>query len=342
MRAPVFGAATTDLYATAIDMCAWAEQHGCLAAVLCEHHGSPDGYLPAPLVLASAVAARTQHLPINVVAVVPLYDPVRLAEEMAVVDIISRGRVSYTLGLGYRPEEYEHFGRNIRARGRIADESVGLLRRLLAGEQVVHQGRRIVVTPQPATPGGPTLMWGGGSVAAARRAGRYGLPLLGNAKVQGMQEAYQAACIDHGHEPGPALLPDRDTPSVCFVADDVDKAWQELGEYLLHDARSYSEWNPENEASAGISRAGTVAELRATSQSHRIYSVAEAVERMRGGEMLNLSPLCGGLPPRRAWPYLERIGEVAKPEVAAAIGASSAGGLGDTLTELIPNAGTSK
>ena len=55
MRAPAFGAASTDLYATAIDMCAWSEQHGCLAAVLCEHHGSPDGYLPAPMILASAV-----------------------------------------------------------------------------------------------------------------------------------------------------------------------------------------------------------------------------------------------------------------------------------------------
>ena len=125
-----------------------------------------------------------------------------------------------------------------------------------------------------------------------------------------------------------ALLPDRDTPSVCFVADDVDEAWDELGEYLLHDARSYAEWNPDNETSAGISHAETVAELRATSQSHRIYSVTEAVERMRGGEMLNLSPLCGGLPPRLAWPYLKRVGEVVMPEVAAAKGATSAGGLG--------------
>ena len=342
MRAPAFGAASTDLYATAIDMCAWAEQHGCLAAVLCEHHGSPDGYLPAPMILASAVAARTENLPLNVVAVLPLYDPVRLAEEMAVVDIISNGRVSYTLALGYRQEEYEQFGKDFARRGAIADENVDLLRRLLAGEEVVHQGRHIVATPRSVTSGGPLLMWGGGSVAAARRAGRYGLGLLGNAKVEGMQEAYETACREHGHEPGAALLPDRDTPSVCFVADDVDDAWRELGEYLLHDARSYSEWNPDNETSAGISHAETVAELRATSQSHRIYSVSGAVERMRGGEMLNLSPLCGGLPPRLAWPYLKRIGEVVMPEVATAKGATSAGGLGDTLTSLLPHAEVSK
>jgi alkanesulfonate monooxygenase SsuD/methylene tetrahydromethanopterin reductase-like flavin-dependent oxidoreductase (luciferase family) len=318
MRAPEFGAATTDLYATAIDMCAWADERGCLAAVLCEHHASPDGYLPTPLVLASAVAARTSRLPINVVAVLPFYEPVRLAEEMAVIDIISNGRVSYTLGLGYRPEEFEHFGKRVRDRGRIADENLPLLRRLLTGEEVLHEGRRIVVTPRPVTPGGPMLMWAGGSVAAARRAGRYGLGFLANGNVPGMAEAYETACRERGSEPGPTLLPDRDTPSVCFVADDVDPAWEELGPHLLHDARAYAEWNPGNETSAGVSEARTVGELRATSRSHRVFSVADAVDWIRRGQMLNLSPLCGGLPPDIAWRYLERVAESVQPEAAKA------------------------
>ena len=76
------------------------------------------------------------------------------------------------------------------------------------------------------------MMWGGGTLAAARRAGRYGLGMLGNANVPGMQEAYEAACRKHGHRPGPTMLPDRDHPSVVFVADDVDQAWTELGEHL--------------------------------------------------------------------------------------------------------------
>lgn len=318
MRAPAFGASTADLYAAAIEMCSWAEQHGCLAAVLCEHHGSPDGYLPTPMILASAVAACTEHMPIKVVAVVPLYDPVRLAEEMAVVDIIGNGRVSYTIGLGYRPEEFEHFGKSVRDRGRIADENVALLRRLLAGEEVLHEGRHIVVTPRPVTPGGPPLLWGGGSLAAARRAARYGLGLLANGRVPGMAEAYEAACRERGSEPGPTLLPYRDTPSVCFVADDGDQAWEELGPHLLHDARAYAEWNQGNETSAGISDAQTVDELRATSRSHRVFSVADAVEWLCRGEMLNLSPLCGGLLPDIAWPYLRRVAETVLPEVAMA------------------------
>ncbi len=165
-------------------------------------------------------------------------------------------------------------------------------------------------------------MWGGASLAAARRAGRYGLGLLANGGEPGMQEAYESASREHGTSPDPILVPDRDTPTAVFVADDVDRAWDEIGEYLLHDARMYAEWNPDNETSAGISSANDVAELRETSKSHRILSVAEAVERVSAGEMLNLSPLCGGLPPDLAWPYLKRVGEVVLPEAAQASGAA--------------------
>lgn len=184
MRDPEWAAAPTDLYAAAPEMSAWAEEHGGLAAVLCEHHGSEDGYLPSPFLLASAVAARTQRLALSLILILPFYETVRLAEDMAVLDIISNGRASYILALGYRPEEFEHFGVPIKKRGRVCDEKLALLRRLLAGETVIEDGRRITVTPRPLTPGGPGLMWGGGTLAAARRAGRYGLGMLGNANAR--------------------------------------------------------------------------------------------------------------------------------------------------------------
>ena len=110
MRAPSWGAPPAALYAAVPEMCAWAEDHGGLAAVFCEHHGSEDGYLPSPFLLASAVAARTQRLALSLILILPFYEPVRLAEDMAVLDIISGGRASYILALGYRPEEFEHFG----------------------------------------------------------------------------------------------------------------------------------------------------------------------------------------------------------------------------------------
>src|SRR5436190_6075021 len=171
MRAPTTGAPATDLYRTALDMAAWAESRGCLSAVVCEHHTSEDGYLPAPLLLAGAMAARTTTLPIMVaVVILPLYDPVRLAEEMAVLDVMSAGRVSYVAAIGYRPVEYEMFGVDFHRRGRIADEKLDVLLRAKTGAPFEHDGRRIQVTPTPVSPGGPAVFWGGGSMAAARRA----------------------------------------------------------------------------------------------------------------------------------------------------------------------------
>ncbi len=316
MRAPAWGGAPAELYAAVPEMCAWAEDHGGLAAVLCEHHGSEDGYLPAPLMLAPAIAARTQRLALSLILLLPFYDPVRLAEDMAVLDILSNGRASYILALGYRPEEFEQFGVSMRTRGRLVDEKLGLLRRLLAGETVVQDGRSMTVTPRPLTAGGPGLMWGGGTVAAARRAGRYGLGMLGNASVPGMREAYETACRENGFEPGAVFLPERNTPSVTFVADDVDQAWAELGEHLLHDSRAYAAWNPGDTTTAGFTHAESADELREISASHVIIDVPEAISRVRDGKVLNLSPLCGGLPPEIAWRYLKRVGEVVLPEAA--------------------------
>ena len=172
MRAPAWGAPPVALYAAVPEMCAWAEDHGGLAAVFCEHHGSEDGYLPSPFLLASAVAARTQRLPLSLILILPFYEPVRLAEDMAVLDILSGGRASYILALGYRPEEFEHFGVALRDRGRLADEKLALLRRLLAGETVIQDGRRITVTPRPQTAGGPGLTWGGGTCGGGATGGQ--------------------------------------------------------------------------------------------------------------------------------------------------------------------------
>ena len=94
------------------------------------------------------------------------------------------------------------------------------------------------------------------------------------------------------------------------MAEDVDAAWEEIGLYLLHDAMAYSEWNPDNQVSANITTAKTVDELRRTSSSHVILSVDEAKQRLAGGEVFNLSPLCGGIPPEIAWPYLKRFAEM--------------------------------
>jgi alkanesulfonate monooxygenase SsuD/methylene tetrahydromethanopterin reductase-like flavin-dependent oxidoreductase (luciferase family) len=317
LRAPATGAPTTDLYRAAIEMAAWSESHGGLATMLCEHHAASDGYLPAPVPMAAAIASRTTTMPIVIaVVLLPLYDPVRLAEEMAVLDIISNGRVSYVGGVGYRPEEYEMYGVDMHRRGAIAESHLAFLLQAIKGEPFEYEGRRVHVTPPPVTPGGPTISWGGGTVAAARRAGRYGLDFFAQKDGDDLRVAYEEESRKHGHEPGNCILPARDAPSTIFVADDVDRAWEELGPYLMHDVLSYAEWNQNTKDTSSLSFVSTAEELRAENASHRIFSVDEAIEFARAGGLLGLHPIIGGLPPEIAWRYLEIVADKVMPALA--------------------------
>lgn len=307
MRAPASGAPATELYGAAIDMCAWAETRGALMAVLSEHHGTDDGHLPVPHILAAAIAARTKHLAILLAAVpITFWDPVRLAEEISVLDNISKGRVSYAFGIGHRTAEYEHFGVDVAGRGKLADESLELLRRLLTGQPVDRDGRRIQVTPAPATPAGPYMLIAGGSKAAARRAAKFGLGFISQTESPALKDFYEAECRASGHEPGVIQFPAPDAPTTVFVADDVDAAWDELGKYLLHDAMTAASYRHGDDSVASISRAETVAALRETPGPYRIFTINEAAAYIRRGRPLPLLPLCGGTPPDIAWPYLER------------------------------------
>ena len=306
-----------DLYAAALDMAQWAEGRGCMSVVVSEHHMSDDGYLPSPTVLAGAMAARTSTVAITVAALVlPLYEPVRLAEEMVVLDIVSGGRMLFVAALGYRPAEYEMHGVDFARRARVADEKLGVVLRAKTGEAFTLEGRRVQVTPAPITEGGPAVMWGGGSVAAARRAGRHGIGFFAQASDPALRVAYEHAARQGGHEPGLCVLPPPDAPMTVFVADDPDRAWHELGPDLLHDARSYAEWNRGDTGTASLSFAPTVEVLRAERASHQILSVDEAVAHVRAHGFLPLHPLIGGLPPQIAWPYLQTVADRVVPALA--------------------------
>jgi alkanesulfonate monooxygenase SsuD/methylene tetrahydromethanopterin reductase-like flavin-dependent oxidoreductase (luciferase family) len=316
MRAPGFGASTTELYAAALEMASFAESRGAVAAAICEHHTMEDGYLPSPLVLATAMAARTSTLAITTAALIlPLYDTIRLAEDMVVLDIISSGRVSYILAIGYRPEEFEHHGADFGRRGRLVDDQLALLIRAKAGEPFEHEGRHIHVTPAPVTPGGPVVMWGGGSPAAAKRAGRFGLGFLAQGGDPELEQVYADACREAGNEPGFCMIPPTDLPTSLFVADDLDTAWAELGPHLLHDVRAYAAINQGNTHTASLSFATTVDELRAENRSHRIVTTEEAITMVRSGHLLNLQPLVGGLPPDLAWKYLRHVTDDVMPNL---------------------------
>jgi alkanesulfonate monooxygenase SsuD/methylene tetrahydromethanopterin reductase-like flavin-dependent oxidoreductase (luciferase family) len=314
MRSPSTGAPTAELYTAALEMTSWAESRGGLAAIVCEHHGQEDGYLPSPMILATALAARTSSIQIVLaVVVLPLYEPIRLAEEMVVLDIISNGRVSYVCGIGYRQSEYDMFGVDFRRRGRIADEWLSVVLRAKTGEPFDHNGRTVQVTPLPATAGGPSVSWGGGSEAAARRAGRNGLGFFAQTEDEALRFAFEDASRGAGHEPGWCFLPPRDQPTTLFVADDVDRAWDELGPYLMHDAASYAAMNPDDSRTTSLSFAASADDLRAEGRSHQIVSVDEAITLAKSGLVLPLHPLVGGLPPDIAWRYLHTVTDEVVP-----------------------------
>ncbi len=317
MRAPAGGPAPiTELYDAATEMAVWAEQHRGLAVVLSEHHASPDGYLPSPLVLAAAMAARTATIPITVAALlVPLHDPVRLAEDMAVLDVVSHGRVSYIAGLGYRPEEYAMFGQSLGARGRRMEECLTVLREAWSGEEFVYGERTVRVTPAPVTPGGPLLMYGGGSTAAARRAARFGMGFFAQTWAEGLEDTYREECARLGHDAGMCFVPPPGSATSIFVADDVDRAWERIGPFMLHDARMYASWLGES-AAASKSTASSVDTLRAEGGAYRVLTPEQAVDYVRAHGSLALHPLCGGCPPELAWDTLHLVAERVLPALA--------------------------
>jgi alkanesulfonate monooxygenase SsuD/methylene tetrahydromethanopterin reductase-like flavin-dependent oxidoreductase (luciferase family) len=303
-----------DLYGAVLDMASWSESRGCLSVVLSEHHAVDDGYLPSPVPLAAAVAARTTTLPITVAALLLAhYEPVKLAEDLAIVDLLSRGRVSYVIGIGYREEEFAMFGVERRRRAQLVEARVDVLRRLWRGETVEVEGRTARITPAPFTPGGPTLAYGGGSEAAARRAGRLGMLFIAETHDSTLEAEYDRAAAGAGRSPVGCIFPVAGVPLTVFVAEDPDRAWAEIGEYLLVDAVGYGAWNADRSGIASVSFASTVEELRAEGDTYRIVTPDEAAALVAAGSPLALQPLVGGLPVEMAWRYLETAASVAPP-----------------------------
>jgi alkanesulfonate monooxygenase SsuD/methylene tetrahydromethanopterin reductase-like flavin-dependent oxidoreductase (luciferase family) len=314
MRAPVDGTSPAELYKAAIEMAAWGEEHGCLSALISEHHSSPDGYIPSPLILASAIAARTTNLPIVVGALLlNFYDPIKIAEDMIVLDIVSGGRVSHVIGLGYRADEYAMFGIPMSDRGAVMDAKLDALQRALRGEEFVYEGRKVKVTPPALTPGGPRLAYGGHSLAAARRAGRCGLDMFAEGDTPNLLETYQQAARDAGREPGNALIPTRTSPTSVFVAEDLDDAWERIGPHMLYDATIYRSWMGDNTVASSRSESTTVAQMRAENGAYRILTPDEAIAMVKTGMPLLLHPLCGGLAPEVAWESLRLVAERVMP-----------------------------
>ena len=178
-----------DLYAAHLRQIAWAETIGYDDVWLTEHHFCDDGHAPSILPLAAAVAATTTRIRIGTaVLLLPLHDAVRVAEDCATIDIVSRGRFELGVGIGYRPQEFAGLGRKVSERASLIDEGLEVIARLWAGDAVDFHGRHyqldgLRLSPPPQQRPRPPLWVGGFAPAAAKRAARLADGYIGTSEM---------------------------------------------------------------------------------------------------------------------------------------------------------------
>lgn len=315
LRLPPFATHShADAYAACLDQCAWAEATGAAdMVVLSEHHGVEDGFMSSPVTLAAAIAGRTKRLRINIAAaLLPLHDPVRLAEQMAVVDLVSPGRLSLVAGLGYRQEEFDMAAVDRTQRGKLLDEYVGVLRHAWSGEAFEWRGRTVRVTPTPAQ--APMILIGGSTPIAARRAARLRcgfFPAIGD---RALVDVYNAECAKYGFT-GFASLPGG--PGFVHVSDDPARDWPVIAPHALYDAQSYHSWQTSDQRSQVHTDAQTLDELQ-RSGVYKVVTPDECVALARSVGTLVLHPLMGGMPPALGWRGLELFASDVLPQLRAA------------------------
>ncbi len=305
-RAPAFGPASTrDIYAAALEQYEWADRKGFDLLVLSEHHGVDDGWQPAPLAMAGVVLGRTQRARVMVsAAILPLHDPIRIAEQIAVLDNSAPGRLWVVVGAGYRKEEFEMAGLEHAARGRLLEEYVGVMLEAWHGEPFEWRGRIVTVTPRPASTPHPMLLVGGGVPAAARRAARLHLPMLPMNTDQVVRDAYKEEGERVGYR---GFLVETVGPTFVHVAEDPERAWAEIGPYVLYEAQTYASYQTPGQHSTPGVKAESVDDLKRSPQ-FVVGTPAEVLARLEqvpADGSITFSPLAGGLPPDAAWRSLE-------------------------------------
>jgi alkanesulfonate monooxygenase SsuD/methylene tetrahydromethanopterin reductase-like flavin-dependent oxidoreductase (luciferase family) len=315
LRCPPFGKAdSAELVRSALEQCEWADRLGFASVILSEHHGSPDGYLPSPIVLGAAIAARTRHLRLVLGAlIVPLHDEVRLAEDLAVLDVISGGRIIPVVSGGYVESEFRAFGKQLADRARIMEEIVPFLERAWSGEPFPYRGTTLRVTPRPVQRPRPPIFMGGSTAAAARRAARHADHFMPS--LPALFEIYRAERIRLG-KPDPGPLP-RTTGNFLFVAEDPDAAWQRIAPHALHETNAYGRWMAEAGTAGPYVETNDADALR-TSGQYPILTPDEVVETARGmGPMdaLLFHPLMGGMDPELSWESLRLFERAVLPRL---------------------------
>jgi probable F420-dependent oxidoreductase len=229
-------------FADALAEAELAEDLGFDSVWLEEHHGVRDHYWPSPLVVLAAMAARTSRVMLGTdVIVLPFYSPVRLAEDVAVLQGISGGRFILGVATGYRPDEFRLHDAPLAGRGARLEEALGLIRSLWAGDDVAHEGPTYRaagrIEPLPVPP--PPIWLGGWGPLALRRAATLADawipgPTADLPRLVALRRDYDAALLAAGRDPATVRRPL--TREVVIAATDRE-AWEIAERHLLVNYR---------------------------------------------------------------------------------------------------------
>lgn len=250
-------------YGRTLELIEEAERLGAAAVFLGEHHLTDDGYLPQPLVVAAAIAARTRRIRIGTsVVLAPLRHAMHIAEEAALVDVLSDGRLELGLGAGYVPREFDAFGVDRAERYRLLDRSVGEVRRLLAE----------VVTPRPVQERVP--IWLGYIGVGARRAGLMGEGLLSIQRE--CLQPYLDGLVAGGHDPATARM---GGSLNLIVSDDPERDAARLRPCIEFQASAYAVLR--EDAERVEPPAQRLRGLSSNASSYKVLTPADAVSLIR-------------------------------------------------------------
>ncbi|MGB8501749.1 LLM class flavin-dependent oxidoreductase [Mycobacterium sp.] len=235
-----------ELYQSHLDLIVDSEQMGFDEAWLTEHHFIDDGYSPSLLPIGAAIAARTRRIRIGTfLLLLPLHNPVRVAEDSATLDLISGGRFDLGVGLGYRPGEFDDQGIPAGERAGRMQENLTIVRRLLSGETVTIDGkyttlRDIRISPPALQRPHPPMWVGGTAPKAIERAAKMGLHFLSGGP--GSARVYDDVLRANGHDPR-----DFDIAATVpvYVAPTREQAWQIAARPLRYMVTKYMQWTAE-------------------------------------------------------------------------------------------------
>lgn len=320
LRAPDWGTPRRELLAAALDIAAWADDIGFDVLGLGEHHGSDDGYNPSPLILGSAFAGRTRRIHMRTaVLLASCYDPIRLAEDTAMLQLLSNGRFELGLGFGYRQSEFAMYGRRVEDRFAHTCKVAEVLKQAWTGQLFEYEDRPCRVSPVPDTP--IPLMLGGQSPAVARAAARIAdgfLIPLQNAKLW---QPYRDECLKLG-KADPGEYP-KQGPTFLWVSEDPERDWEWLMPHMVHILESYAKWTAEAYGKpTGVYAHGVSAETIRASGVYQVLTPEQTIAligKLGDNSSLYLTPLLSGLEPKRAWKMLELWQREVHPHVPRGI-----------------------